>query len=97
MLSRVARAARTAVSIEPLGNRQKRNRIVHKGYQLSLLETGQGKGYLFGKRVCEKYLEQHQTTVIPGEQQKVAILSDWLASLKATAAGESGLEAKFVN
>jgi hypothetical protein len=38
---------------------------MHRGFQLSLLATGQGKGYLFGAGVLEKYLEQHKTTRVP--------------------------------
>ena len=69
---------------------------MHKGYQLSLLETGQGKGFLFGKGVLEKYLEQHQTTAIPGQEALVAAIRDWLTALKSTDATEASLEAAFV-
>ena len=70
---------------------------MHKGYQLSLLETGQGKGYLFGKGVLDKYLEQHQTTAIGNQEALVATIRDWLKALKSTEAKELSLEAAFVN
>ena len=71
--------------------------IMQRGYQLSLLATGQGKGYLFGSGVLEKYLDQHKTTAIPGEQQKAEAIREWLESLKATDATETTLEPKFVS
>ena len=70
---------------------------MHRGYQLSLLETGQGKGYLFGKGVLDKYLEQHQTTPIQDQEALVAAIRDWLAALKSTQAKELSLEPAFVN
>ncbi|HUY89205.1 MAG TPA: N-6 DNA methylase [Pirellulales bacterium] len=70
---------------------------MHRGFQLSLLETGQGKGHLFGKGVLNKHLEQHRTTPIPNELEIAATLREWLASLDATTATESSLESKFIS
>lgn len=70
---------------------------MHRGFQLSLLATGQGKGYLFGAGVLEKYLEQHKTTPVPNEEDRAKAVADWLAALSATTASEATLEQKFVS
>lgn len=69
---------------------------MHKGYQLSLLQTGQGRGFLFGKGVLEKYLEQHQTTAIPRQEAILAAIGNWIAALRSTEATEASLETAFV-
>jgi hypothetical protein len=69
---------------------------MHRGYQLSLLDTGQGKGQLFGAGVLEKYLEQHKTTPIPDQEARIGAIREWLESLKASEASESSLEPKFI-
>ncbi len=70
---------------------------MHRGYQLSLLDTGQGAGHLFGAGVLEKYLEQHKTTPIRDEQARIRTVRDWLDSLSNSDASESTLEQKFVS
>jgi hypothetical protein len=70
---------------------------MHRSFQLSLLGTGQGKGYLFGRGVLDKYLDQHRTTVIPDERERVELIKEWLESLRTTTATESTLEQKFVS
>ena len=62
---------------------------MHRGYQLSLLDTGQGKGHLFGAGVLEKYLEHHKTTPIPDQEARIGAIREWLESLKASEASES--------
>jgi hypothetical protein len=68
-----------------------------RSFQLSLLGTGQGKGFLFGRGVLEKYLDQHKTTPIDNAEQKVARITQWLESLSTTDASEASLEQQFVN
>ncbi len=70
---------------------------MHRGYQLSLLDTGQGAGHLFGAGVLGKYLEQHKTTPIPDEEVRIRRVQDWLDSLSSSDASESSLEQKFVS
>lgn len=67
-----------------------------RSFQLSLLGTGQGKGFLFGKGVLAKYLDQHRTTAIPGHQRRVEALRNWINALSSTDAPESVLEQSFV-
>lgn len=70
---------------------------MHRGFQLSLLATGQGKGYLFGTGILDKYLREHETTAIVGQQERAKVIQDWLQSLETTDASESSLEQKFIS
>lgn len=70
---------------------------MYKGYQLSLLDTGQGRGKLFGIAALASYLAEQATTPIRDFERRVSTLSDWLTSLKATNATEATLEARFIS
>ena len=69
---------------------------MHRGYQLSLLATGQGKGFLFGTGVLEKYLDQHKTTPISSLQERTTAIRDWLRSIDGTTGSETTLEPQFI-
>ena len=69
---------------------------MHRGYQLSLLRTGQGKGYLFGEGVLDKYLQQHETTPIPRLKERALAIQRWLDAIDRTTASETSLEPQFV-
>lgn len=68
-----------------------------KTYQLSLLQTGQGKGYLFGKDALESYLDQHKSTPIKRKDDAAREVYEWVQSVAATSATEQSLEHTFLS
>lgn len=67
------------------------------GFQLNLFGTGLGKDQLFGSKILEQYLKEHDTTQIPDLAERSGRLHEWLASLEGTTATEKSLKTKFIS
>jgi hypothetical protein len=67
------------------------------GFQLTLFGLGLGKDHLFGPKILEQYLREHEGTRIPDEAESSRGLREWLASLDGTTATEKSLKTKFIS
>lgn len=68
-----------------------------RSYQITLFGSGAGKGYLFDKKLLERYLDEHSRSHISDEEQNLDVIQNWVVSIEKTKAKESSLESRFIN